>query len=275
MTTSSFHGHGPALPPGIPSDINYHSQSNWENQENVDFEKLMGKMGSYDTAGQQYMFLTVIFYFMSQYFGGETEWPSNAMNNISNVDLYDMQYITNAFSQIYSDAVGGHVPSDADDLVKGAYRAANNLLLDLYTNPIFAGTQLPDEVKSNLATVFGYDQANMVMVPVHYKVDGKSEITDVPQFIDSSDFVDQTIHNWTYGAGLPPGNPEIQEWSAAMQNNQTQLQNTTTLFTDMSSTDQSKENYYYSELKEFLGSWHDDMKDVVSLQQTEIQNELR
>ena len=85
------------------------------------------------------MFIQVIFSFMSNYYGGETEWPSDTMNDLSNVELYDMQWVDNSFNQVLENGINGDDPNGITQETQQAYNAANNMLQDLYTTRFLLG----------------------------------------------------------------------------------------------------------------------------------------
>ena len=268
----------------------YQSQSAWEAQENTEFQDIIKEMGSFGNAQQAYLFLAaVLLPFMGNFFESQSEYPTNAMNNISNVDLYDIQQITNSYDQVYEAAVGGinvwnedgGLSSNFDqysDDVQKAYEAANNLLVDVYTNSIFDGTEIPSQVQGDLETIFG--SSDIQKVPISYTIDSQQiDGKMVPQFVVGPDQVEDTLKLWAgsedaNGNPLQPGDSGLQEWAAASQKIQSELQNLTTLFTDESSTEQSEVNFYNGESKIYSGSMNGDLRDITSQEKTAVQNEI-
>lgn len=264
----------------------FYSQSAWQAQENNNFDTVMDKMDTYNTAGQQLMFLQVVFSFMSNYYGGETEWQSYGMNDLSNVELYDMQWIENSYQQVTSDGING-APTNNDYLItQQAYGAANNMLQDLYTNPMFEGTQLPEESLNNLVTIFGLQSSDVSYHLVTVTIDGNpTTVQNVPYFDtsynaqdlqnDTSALVVKTTNFWGEASTFAPGDQGYTKYVDQMQVVQQTIQQTTSLYTDKSSTLQSTEKYVYGAQKMILGIWENLNKNTTSMQQTVIQAETR
>lgn len=265
-------------------DAVFHTEKAWIQGENTEFKELIHKLGTYKRAGQQILFLEVILAFISQYYGGLSEWPSYKMQDVSQVELHDMSYIENAFQE----TEGKSIPKGANPnhkVVQEAYKAANDMLRDLFTNPIFDGTGLPKQVLNNLVTIFALQEHDIKYHTVTVTIDGKKVPRKVPYFdywtkgSDGHTKADWTTTVWggAPGGGDPVkvGEPRYQAWVARMEGIQSKLQETNTLFTNMSSTEQSKYKFIMGNLKEFLGTWKSLNKNIVSVRNTALQNMAR
>ncbi len=276
----------------IMTELVYHTESGWEAQENSEFQALMQQMESFKSAGQKYEFCElVVFGFMSQFFGGQASWQANVIKHLSNNELYDTQAIEYPFDQVVNSGLnntgadGQNEPSESDyELTHQAYLAANNLLQDLYTNPIFDGTKIPQEVLNNLVSIFGLSQGDIEWNLETVTVDGTQENIEVPSFNANYDPDDpndktnspvgKTTNFWYQGAHYAAGDPDFTKWMDQMQVVSQKIQQTISFFTDMSSTSQSEVNFDMSEQKEYLGSWHSLLKAVATMFQTWVHNEL-
>ncbi|WP_420422065.1 hypothetical protein [Simkania sp.] len=260
----------------------YHTEGGWEAQENAEFQALMQQMESFKSAGQRYEFCEVfVFGFMSQFFGGQASWQAHVIKHLSNVELYDTQAIEYPFDQVVNNGLGGDNPAGMMKLTQQAYYAANNMLEDLYTNPMFDGTKIPQEVLNDLVTIFGLSPKEVLPKNVTVTIDGKPEQKKVPYFYagyDKNDpedsLVGKTYNFWESGVNDAPGDPNFTKWMDQMQVVSQKIQQIISFFTDMSSTSQSEVNFDMSEQKEYLGSWHSLLKAVASMLQTWVRNEL-
>lgn len=262
-------------------DAVFHTEKAWIQGENTEFKELIHKLGTYKRAGQQILFLEVILAFISQYYGGLSEWPSYKMQDVSQVELHDMSYIENAFQETEGKSIPkGENPSHK--VVQEAYKAANDMLRDLFTNPIFERSGLPKEVLNNLVTIFALQESDISYKKVTVTIDGKKVEKRVPYFDNTGNHKsDWTVTVWDgspapdYHTPVKVGTARYQAWVARMEGIQSKLQETNTLFTNMSSTEQSKYKFIMGNLKEFLGTWKSLNKNLVSVRNTALQNMAR
>ncbi|CCB89864.1 hypothetical protein [Simkania negevensis] len=262
------------------TELVYNTQQNWEAQENQTFESMLHKLGSFSSAGQALMYVGEILYFMIGYYQGEGEWNSSAQSDLANTDLYDMQWIENGFAQTAGQAIMGNDSVNQTPVVN-AYAAANNMLMDLYTNPIFDGTKIPQEALNNLCTIFGTKDYSTQSVQV--EIDGQQVTKQVPQFNTASSPQGTTEWTTTIWDGAPAsnnyqpfqsGDASYQGWVDQMQQMEQSIQETNTLFTNMNASEQSEAKFYAGEDKQFEGITEQLLKNITSLQQTELKNQL-
>lgn len=266
-------------------DAVFHTENAWVKAENTEFKELIHKLGTYKRAGQQILFLEVILAFISQFYGGLSEWPAYKMQDISQVELHDMSYIEDAAQEISSSAKNKSASKqDSSDQLKAWARnsilAADDMLKDLYTNPIFQGTGLPQQVRQNMIAIFHLYPSDVGTKSEIVKIDGKPTKITYP-YIDpnkkkgAGKILDWVVYFWA-GQGVSGiGSAGYQAWVAQMEGVQSKLQETNTLFTNMSSTEQSKYKFIMGNLKEFLGTWKSLNKNIVSVRNTALQNMAR
>ena len=253
----------------------YHTENVWIKAENTEFKELIHKLGTYKRAGQQILFLEVILAFISQYYGGLSEWPAYKMQDVSQVELHDLSYIENAVERVTENQDSAEGP-EGPALIQQALNAANHMLKDLYENPIFKGSGLPDQVLNNFKVIFDTGKTSN-------EIQWKKEVVVRDRIVTTARFPQLYLSGsqkvvlariWT-GTNLKIGSPEYQAWMAKMEGIQSKLQETNTLFTNMSSTEQSKYKFIMGNLKEFLGTWKSLNKNIVSVRNTALQNMAR
>jgi len=274
----------------------YHTESYWQTQQNQEFQALLHQMGTYKTSGQQVMFLQLMFAFMSNYYEGLGNSPRYKMAVDQGI-LSNMSTIANAFQQVGFSHVDGSGISTPEQhqLVTQAYEAANGVLFELYTNPIYQGSEIPGEVLSDFCTIFVIDPRStldgggVTWTKTSVEVDDTQESVNVPSFANTNNGeVNWTVTIWCGNnpngnpnsgespyAPYQPGDPGYQAWLNQMQTIQGKIQTVNTIFTDDTPTQQAIYKFDVSELKEFNGAWSNNNKNVTQLQQTEIQAEVR
>ena len=165
--------------------------------------------------------------------------------------------------------------------VQNAYWAANDMLMIVYTNPLFdASTQT--NTLAELTDVLG---AQTTMTTVTISVDGQWEQVQVPQFDPGDSF--QTYSNWT-GQGefmvydpntdvwraCEPGDQEYQLYATAMQKWEGDTSNLSQSFNDISSQAQASVQYDMSVEKQLLGTHKDGFSEWSKGVAYEIQNQI-